>query len=165
MKASAPMFVPGLGALVMLRQHPASAREDARIGLAGPVWGLAAAAVAWGVSLAMGWPSWAAVAKVGAWLNLFNLVPVWQLDGSRGFRALSRWQRWVVAGAMGGMYFATGDRLLALLGIVAAGRVLVEKEGVSEEGDRGAFYTFVLLVIVLSLVSQIAVPGVPLPGR
>ena len=165
MKASAPMFVPGLGALILLRQHPASAREDARIGLAGPVWGLAAAAVCWGVSLATGWPSWAAIAKVGAWLNLFNLIPVWQLDGSRGFRALSRGQRWMVAGAMGAMFFLTADGLLALLGIVAAGRAMVEKEGVSNEGDRGAFYTFVALVVALSAMSQIPVPGVPAPGR
>ncbi len=27
-----------------------------------------------------------ALAKVGAWINVFNLIPVWQLDGSRGFR-------------------------------------------------------------------------------
>src|SRR5207302_3963478 len=34
-KASAPMFIPGLGALIRLRQHPANPREDAEIGLAG----------------------------------------------------------------------------------------------------------------------------------
>ena len=165
MKASAPMFVPGLGALILLRQHPASAREDARIGLAGPVWGLAAAAVCWGVSLATGWPSWAAIAKVGAWLNLFNLIPVWQLDGSRGFRALSKMQRWMVVGTMAAMFFLTVDGLLALVCIVAAGRAMVEKEGVSREGDRGAFFTFLLLVVALSAMSQIPVPGVPAPGR
>ncbi len=44
--ASAPTFIPGLGALVRLKQHPASPKEDARVGLAGPIWGLAAAAFA-----------------------------------------------------------------------------------------------------------------------
>ena len=38
--ASAPTFIPGLGALVRLKQHPASPKEDARVGLAGPIWGL-----------------------------------------------------------------------------------------------------------------------------
>src|SRR5215471_13970042 len=44
--ATAPMFVPGFGALVMLKQHPGSAVQDARVGLAGPIWGLGAAIVA-----------------------------------------------------------------------------------------------------------------------
>ncbi|HSR09007.1 MAG TPA: site-2 protease family protein, partial [Bryobacteraceae bacterium] len=37
--ASAPMFIPGLGAFVRLKAYPASAGEDARVGLAGPLWG------------------------------------------------------------------------------------------------------------------------------
>src|SRR6185295_6272463 len=41
--ATAPMFVPGLGAFVRLNQRPATVGEDARVGLAGPVWGAAAA--------------------------------------------------------------------------------------------------------------------------
>lgn len=40
--ASAPMFIPGFGALVRLKQNPASPVEDARVGLAGPLWGLGA---------------------------------------------------------------------------------------------------------------------------
>ncbi len=40
--ASAPMFIPGLGALVRLKQSPASATEDSRVGLAGPLWGVGA---------------------------------------------------------------------------------------------------------------------------
>jgi hypothetical protein len=41
-RASVPMFIPGLGAYVRMNQHPANAREDARVGLAGPRWGLGA---------------------------------------------------------------------------------------------------------------------------
>ena len=36
-RASAPMFVPGLGAYVRLEQYPTSPREDATVGLAGPL--------------------------------------------------------------------------------------------------------------------------------
>ena len=160
MKASEPMFIPGLGALIMLKQHPTSPREDARIGLAGPTWGLAASVGAWIVSLATGWPSWAAIAKVAGWLNLFNLTPVWQLDGSRGFRALSRSQRWGVVAAMGAMFFVTTDGLLGLIAAIAAFRAFGEKEGVSAEGDKGAFYLFVFLVVACALMSEIPVPGV-----
>src|SRR4029079_13484890 len=51
-RATAPMFIPGLGALVRLRQHVVNPREDAEIGLAGPIYGLGAALVALGLWLA-----------------------------------------------------------------------------------------------------------------
>jgi hypothetical protein len=35
-RASFPMFIPGVGAVVRLQQHLANASEDARVGLAGP---------------------------------------------------------------------------------------------------------------------------------
>ena len=35
--ASPPMFIPGFGAFVRLKAYPASAGEDARVGLAGPL--------------------------------------------------------------------------------------------------------------------------------
>jgi Zn-dependent protease len=91
--ASAPMFIPLIGAFVRLHQHPRTEWEDADVGLAGPVWGLGAALAAYGAFLATGAPVWAAIAKTGAMINLFNLTPVWQLDGARGFRAMSRTHR------------------------------------------------------------------------
>src|SRR5213076_3474994 len=41
-QATAPMFIPGIGAVIRLKQYPTDAREDARVGLAGPLWGLVA---------------------------------------------------------------------------------------------------------------------------
>jgi Zn-dependent protease len=161
MKASAPMFVPGLGALIMLRQHPQNPREDARIGLAGPMWGLGAAAAAYAVSLLAGWPSWAAIAKVGAWLNLFNLLPVWQLDGGRAFRALSNRQRWAVIATMAAMFVVAQEGLLAIIAVAAVMRAIAERNKVPAEGDNGAFYQFVFLVVALALMSEIPVPGIP----
>ena len=55
------MFIPGLGALVRLKQHPATAQEDARVGLAGPIWGLGAAAACFLIYLATQQPFWAAL--------------------------------------------------------------------------------------------------------
>ena len=163
MKASAPMFIPGLGAVIMLKQHPADPREDARIGLAGPVWGLAAAVVALAVSLATKWPSWGAIAHVGAWINLFNLTPVWQLDGSRAFRALSVGQRWLVVGTVAAMFALTFEGMLLLVGGVALVRTLGSQRPEREEGDWGALGQFVFLVVSLSLMSRLHVPG--LVGR
>ena len=45
--ANAPLFIPGVGAMVMLKQHITDPIVDARIGLAGPVWGLGATIAAW----------------------------------------------------------------------------------------------------------------------
>ncbi len=52
--AGAPLFVPGLGAFIMLRTHITDPKVDARIGLAGPVWGLGAALAAYAVYLYTG---------------------------------------------------------------------------------------------------------------
>jgi Zn-dependent protease len=139
-----------LGAFVRLKQHPANPREDAEVGLAGPVWGAGATLAAWVASLATGWGALAAIAHASAWLNLFNLLPIGPLDGGRGFRALSRSQRWLVAAALGGMWFWTAESLLVVLLVVAVGRALAGEA--PQQGDRRAALTFVGLVVVLSLL-------------
>ena len=93
-EASAPMFVPGFGALVRMKQYPTDAHEEARTGLAGPLWGLVAALVAAAVGALLSSPVALSVASVGATINLFNLIPVWQLDGARGLRALRAASGW-----------------------------------------------------------------------
>ena len=46
--ASAPLFIPGVGAFIRLKQEFTDPRQDARVALAGPIWGLGAALVcAW----------------------------------------------------------------------------------------------------------------------
>ena len=120
--AGPPLFIPGVGALVMLRQPVTDPVTNARIGLAGPVWGLGAAVAAWLTYLATGAPIWGAIAELTGLLNLFNLVPIWQLDGARGFHALSRTERWLVVATIGLTLWATGVRLLWIVGAVAAVR-------------------------------------------
>jgi Zn-dependent protease len=156
--ASAPMFIPGLGAFVRLRQRPASARDDARIGLAGPLWGLGAAVVSWGIFRAGGGAIWAAIARLGAWVNLFNLIPLWQLDGGRGFRPLSRQQRFLAAAAVGLALVVTQEKMLWLLLIGALVRLF--SGGAAGEGDRLAFGWYVFLIAALSALLMVPVPGV-----
>lgn len=151
-RASAPMFIPGFGAFVRLKQAPVSAGEDARIGLAGPVWGLSAAiAAAVGAQLGGG-PLWLAVAHTAAWLNLFNLMPIWQLDGSRAFSALSRVERWIATAALAGAWLTTRDGVVLLVLLVAIGRSLVRSDNAT--GDRGALGLFAFLVVALTVVFQ-----------
>jgi Zn-dependent protease len=153
--ASAPMFIPGLGAVVRLRHRPASAREDARIGLAGPMWGLGAAIAA---AVMFAWtrnPYWGAIARTGAWLNLFNLLPVWQLDGGRAFAALSASQRRLIVLVIAAAWLMTGEGLLVLLLIAAAVRAW--GGAAPAESDQGALVTYIFLVIVLTALSRISV--------
>ena len=155
--ATAPMFLPGVGAVVRLKQYPQTPREDARVGLAGPIWGMGAAAACMAAFLATGSPVWAAIAHVGAWINIFNLLPVWQLDGARGLHALSRGQRLMVAVAAGGLYLLTREGLLLFIAAITAFRALSERG--AEEPDPIAMVQFVTLLGVLSTFMWIRVPG------
>jgi hypothetical protein len=74
-RANAPMFIPGLGAYIRLQQRVVNPQEDAAIGLAGPIYGLGAALASAGVWAVTREPIFAAIAGVGAWVNLFNLLP------------------------------------------------------------------------------------------
>jgi Zn-dependent protease len=154
-EASAPMFVPGFGALVRMKQYPTDAHEEARTGLAGPLWGLFAAGVAWALGLALSWPTALRVASVGATINLFNLVPVWQLDGSRGLRALSRMERIALAAIALVASLAFHQWMPAVVGAVAAVRAF--RADCSEVGDRRVFALFASLVVALALLATL--PG------
>jgi Zn-dependent protease len=160
-KATAPMFIPGLGALIRLQQHTTNPREDARIGLAGPIWGLGAAVASAGVWFATGEPIWAAIAHVGAWVNLFNLLPVWQLDGGRGIRPLSRKQMWIVVCTIATMWYFTAEGLLALILIVAILRTIAKEKTI--EGDTIATMQWVALLVCLATLSRLPVPRSALP--
>ena len=86
--ASAPMFIPFLGALVALKELPKDAAAEARVGLAGPVLGSLAALLPLALYGATGDELFKALAFVGFFLNLFNLLPVVPLDGGRIVAAL-----------------------------------------------------------------------------
>ena len=156
-RATAPMFIPGLGAVIRLQQHPTNPVEDARVGLAGPIWGLGAALAALGVYLVTDWPSWLAIARIGAWINLFNLTPVWQLDGARGFSSMNRSQRWLAVTAIATAWFFTAQEMLLLL--LAAGCYQALAVAAPAKPDRAGLIQYVVLVAVLSAMCLLAVPG------
>ena len=87
--ASAPMFIPFLGALVAMKELPKDAAAEARVGLAGPVLGSLGALVPLALYGVTGDELFKALAFVGFFLNLFNLLPVLPLDGGRAMAALS----------------------------------------------------------------------------
>ncbi|HVQ29898.1 MAG TPA: site-2 protease family protein, partial [Vicinamibacteria bacterium] len=148
------------GAFVRMKQRPADPVEDARVGLAGPLWGLFTALFCYGIFSLTGSPIWAALARTGAWINLFNLLPLGSLDGGRGFAALSSAQRLGVAMIVGLAWGTTHEGLLALVGIAALFRALAGAQ--SERADGRTFVEFAVLVVALSALSAIHVPvGLP----
>lgn len=155
-KASAPMFIPMLGAFVRMRQAPTNAAQNARIGLAGPVWGLAGTFATWLLYWVTGVPVLVAVAHFAAWINLFNLIPVWQLDGARGFSALSRWQRWVAALAIAAAWAATRETFLLFL--LAAAVFHAAGKGSPAEGNQRVLLVYCGLVVSLALALLVPRP-------
>ncbi len=90
-KASAPMFIPFLGAVISARSLGDNALAEARVGLAGPILGSIGAAVCILIWHATGNDIWRALAFTGFFLNLFNLLPVVPLDGGRAMAAMAPW--------------------------------------------------------------------------
>jgi len=142
------MFIPLVGAFVRLKAYPASAGEDARVGLAGPLYGLGAALACMGIGVVTDSGLFTALAKVGAWINMFNLIPVWQLDGSRGFRALTRHHRMLIAGLAGVLWFWTAETMLIIVGLVAVWRCFTKDA--PEQPDNVVFFQFAGLLAALS---------------
>jgi Zn-dependent protease len=97
---------------------------------------------------------YAAIAHTGAWLNLFNLLPVWQLDGSRGFAALAAAERWIVVLLFACGWMVTHDGLFVLLIAAAAFRAFDANAPVT--GDRGALAQFAFLIAALSIIARVA---------
>jgi Zn-dependent protease len=148
--ASAPMFIPFFGAFVRMKQYPGNVAEDARVGLAGPIWGLGSAIAAWLAAIATGLPVWYAIAHTAAWLNLFNLLPIWQLDGGRGFRALMRKQRGMAAGVAIAMWAVTHQTILLLIAL-GAGYRLFSRDYPADD-DNIVLMQYAGLIVLLSLL-------------
>jgi Zn-dependent protease len=111
--ASAPVFIPFMGAVVWGRILEGNALAEARVGLAGPVLGSIGAAVCWAIGAGADSDLFRALAFVGFFLNLFNLAPVTPLDGGRAAAALSPW-----------MWFA-GLFLVALLAFLWPNPIII----------------------------------------
>jgi Zn-dependent protease len=86
--ATAPMFIPFLGAVVAMKSLPENAYVEAKVGLAGPVLGSAGALATLLVAEQTNSNLLRALAYTGFLLNLFNLIPVVPLDGGRAVSAL-----------------------------------------------------------------------------
>jgi Zn-dependent protease len=161
-KASAPMFIPFLGALVAMKEMPKDAAAEARVGLAGPVLGSLGALAVLGIYGLTGNELFKALAFVGFFLNLFNLLPVLPLDGGRAMAALSPWM-WLVGYGLlivATIFFPNPIMLLVLLfgGMETLRRWRARKSPESQEFHRvRPAVRFAVAAVYLGLAAGLAV--------
>ena len=99
-KASAPMFIPMMGAVITSRSLGDNALAEARVGLAGPILGTVGSGACLLIAELTGSDFFRALAYIGFLLNLFNLLPVVPLDGGRAMAAMAPWMWFLGFGAL-----------------------------------------------------------------
>lgn len=151
--ATAPMFIPGLGAFIRTRAGTEPI-PDSRVGLAGPIYGLGAAIVCLLAAVATGSKAWYAIAYATGVMNLFNMIPVWQLDGSRGLHSQARGQRGMLLAIALGLWALSGQLFLLLVAIALTFRMFTKDAPV--EGDSTGFMQFGGLLAALTTVIVLA---------
>ncbi|HXC79650.1 MAG TPA: site-2 protease family protein [Candidatus Acidoferrum sp.] len=91
MHATAPIFIPFLGAAIFQRSHAQSPMRQAQIGIAGPIAGTVGATVALVLYNETQWPVLLLWAYYGFLINLFNMIPFGMLDGGWILAPTSKW--------------------------------------------------------------------------
>jgi len=135
LKVGAPMFIPFIGALIMLKEMPRNAWVEALVGIGGPILGSVGAAVCFLIYRTTGNELYGALAYTGFFINLFNLAPFGFLDGGRIVTALSPWLWLVGMVIVGGMMLVQFNFILLLIFIMSLPRVfsLFRKKSDAEE--------------------------------
>jgi Zn-dependent protease len=121
--AEMPVFLPGFGAYVRWQALGVSLETRAAVSLAGPLAGFLTTVACSALWWQTGNPLWAALARVGAVLNLLNLIPVWVLDGGQAVLALSKTERIVLLTACLALWLVLGENMFFLVALGAGYQV------------------------------------------
>ena len=133
--ASAPLFIPFLGAVIGMKELPDDAWKEARVALAGPILGSVGAALCWIAGDATGSELLVALAFTGFFLNLFNLIPIVPLDGGRAAGALHPVLWFVGLLLMVGLAVVNPNPLLILIVVLGGLDLWSRWRGRREAGD------------------------------
>lgn len=157
--ASAPLFIPFLGAVIGMKELPDDAWKEARVALAGPILGSVGAAACWVAAEITGSELLMGLAFVGFFLNLFNLIPIVPLDGGRAAGALHP-VLWFVGLLMMVALVVLNPNPLLLIIVLLGGLDLWRRW--RERGQAGDYYRLsvgqraTVAVVYLGLVAVLA---------
>lgn len=161
---SAPIFIPFMGAIILSRGLTKSAFHGAIMGYGGPLFGALAAFGCWGIYYSTGSALFLGLAYTGFFINLFNMLPMYPLDGGWITGAISPYI-WI-AGLIGLVAFAfTGhmsNPFIWLLLILSIPRIVssfkrgtMDQEGVQttkiQKVGVGFAYLFLCGVLVFGV--------------
>src|SRR5207248_2821624 len=138
------IFIPLLGAAVIMKQMPRNAKDEAEVGIAGPIAGAIAAMVCLTIARENPDTVWAPLAYFGFFMNLFNLIPIVPFDGGRILAAIDR-RIWII-GFIGLVAFQVWSWLhgstnfFLLLFIVLAASQLWSRRRVPNTPEAQAYY-------------------------
>jgi Zn-dependent protease len=158
--ASAPLFIPFLGAVIGMKELPDDAWKEARVALAGPILGSIGAAACCVVGEATGSELLVALAFVGFLLNLFNLIPIVPLDGGRAAAALHPALWFVGLLMMVGLVAVSFNPILLII-VVLGGLDLWRRW--RERGQAAEYYRLTMgqrAVVAVVYVGLVAVLGI-----
>jgi len=153
------IFIPMLGAAVFMRQMPKNARDEAEVGIAGPIAGAIAASIC--LLFALQSPQvrsiWAPLAYFGFFMNLFNLIPIVPFDGGRVLAAIDR--RFWILGFLGLAAFQIWSWIngsfspwLLFFVIIAGSQLWARRSNPNAPGDQAYYSVPVGERIILSLL-------------
>jgi Zn-dependent protease len=154
--ADMPVFFPGLGAYVRWQGMGVSQETRSAISLAGPLAGWIASAVCLAIWWKTGAPIWTALARVGAWLNVLNLIPVWIFDGGSAAIALGRLERFLLLAASVALALILHEYVFFALAAGALYRLFTKDLPAQPSRMITAYY--LSLLVALGLVLRL-VPG------
>jgi Zn-dependent protease len=138
--ASAPVFIPFLGAVIGARSLGDNALAEARVGLAGPILGSIGSAACLVIWKATGHSYWEALAYTGFLLNLFNLIPVVPLDGGRAMAAMAPWMWFAGFALLAALAFAFPNPIFVLILIVGGFEIYRRWQARRHGGATSATY-------------------------
>lgn len=138
-KATAPMFIPFMGAYIGMKQMPDNAYAEAVMAYGGPLLGTLGAIGCAGAGFVTGNPFWFALAMSGFLLNLFNLLPISPLDGGRIIGVISP-KLWIVGliGAVA-LFYYTWSPIIAL--VIIMGSFQIYSSSKQSAGEKARYYT------------------------
>ncbi|HXS81767.1 MAG TPA: site-2 protease family protein [Methylomirabilota bacterium] len=166
--ASAPVFIPFVGAFIAMRGRPRNAYVEAKVALGGPLAGSIAAWATLATGLAFDLPLLVGVGHAAVFLNLFNLIPVSPLDGGRIAGVFTR-PFWLVGYAVGiAVTVITRSPILVLVMVVglytmwqSARHPVPGYHDVPGAQRLGMGLAYAGLVIALALTLDIGMPTPP----